>query len=153
MASEDVFANINSTDPALGLRAVGALHRLAEQVQHNTSNLRVSAVGRGNKSDDALGVSRQAVHSKYGKRGKNVERFADTARTIVVQGVEEARDRGDRRVGTDHLLVALLTDRDTAELLGTQRGCGARGGPRARPASTGRGRHRDAGAAFAGRTP
>jgi ATP-dependent Clp protease ATP-binding subunit ClpA len=48
------------------------------------------------------------------------ERFAASARKIVVQGVEEARDRGDRRVGTDHLLVALLADPDTAELLGTE---------------------------------
>jgi ATP-dependent Clp protease ATP-binding subunit ClpA len=48
------------------------------------------------------------------------ERFADSARKIVVQGVEEARWRGDRRVGTDHLLVALLGDPVTAELLGTE---------------------------------
>jgi hypothetical protein len=45
---------------------------------------------------------------------------ADSARNILVQGVEEARDRGDRRVGTDHLLVALLANPVTAELLGSE---------------------------------
>lgn len=48
------------------------------------------------------------------------ERFADSARKVVVQGVEEARERGDRRVGTDHLLVALLADPITAEMLGIE---------------------------------
>ncbi|MGW7817887.1 helix-turn-helix domain-containing protein [Streptomyces puniciscabiei] len=51
----------------MGLRAVGALHRLAEQVE-------AAAVVRAREQGwsweqigDALGVSRQSVHAKYGK--------------------------------------------------------------------------------------
>lgn len=58
---------IRSHDPAMGLRAVGALHRLAEQVE-------AAAVARAREQGwsweqigDALGVSRQSVHAKYGK--------------------------------------------------------------------------------------
>lgn len=51
----------------MALRAVGALHRLAEQVEG-------LAVARAREQGwsweqigDALGVSRQSVHAKYGK--------------------------------------------------------------------------------------
>lgn len=51
----------------MGLRAVSALHRLAEQVES-------AAVARAREQGwtweqigDALGVSRQSVHTKHGK--------------------------------------------------------------------------------------
>lgn len=72
MASDDPFANIRSTDPAQGLRAVGALHRLAEQVEARHVELARERGWSWEQIGDALGVSRQAVHSKYGRRGKNV---------------------------------------------------------------------------------
>jgi ATP-dependent Clp protease ATP-binding subunit ClpA len=46
------------------------------------------------------------------------ERFAATARTAVRGAVDEARDRGDRRVGTEHLLLAALNTPIGADLLG-----------------------------------
>jgi ATP-dependent Clp protease ATP-binding subunit ClpA len=46
------------------------------------------------------------------------ERFAANARDAVRRATEEARLRGDRRVGTDHLLLGLLGDAGTAALLG-----------------------------------
>ena len=46
------------------------------------------------------------------------ERFAQDARTAVVHAVEEAQGRGDRRIGTDHLLLGLLHDPSIAEMLG-----------------------------------
>lgn len=46
------------------------------------------------------------------------ERFAATARSAVRGAVDEARKRGDRRVGTEHLLLALLNERAGADLLG-----------------------------------
>ncbi len=61
-------ANLESDDPAVGLRAVGALPRLAEQVE--ASNVR-GARDRGwswEQIGDALGISRQSVHAKYGRR-------------------------------------------------------------------------------------
>ncbi|GAA1989156.1 helix-turn-helix domain-containing protein [Microbacterium pumilum] len=64
--------SLRTTDPATGLRAVGALHRLAEKVEA----LHVAAARRAGWSweqiGDALGVTRQSVHTKYGKREGNV---------------------------------------------------------------------------------
>lgn len=47
------------------------------------------------------------------------ERFAAAARTTVTEGVHEAERRGDRRIGTQHLLLGLLHDPDSAAILGT----------------------------------
>jgi hypothetical protein len=67
MDAEDLAARLRSHDPAVGLRAVGALHRLAEQVE-------AAAVARAREQGwsweqigDALGVSRQSAHTKHGK--------------------------------------------------------------------------------------
>nr|WP_285664453.1 helix-turn-helix domain-containing protein [Actinorhabdospora filicis] len=63
----DLAERIRSADPALGLRAVGALHRLAEQVEAASV---AAARERGwtwEQIGDALGMSRQSVHAKYGK--------------------------------------------------------------------------------------
>ncbi|OEU97876.1 hypothetical protein AN217_08435 [Streptomyces qinglanensis] len=55
-------------DPAVGLRAVAALRRLAERLEA----LQVDSARRHGWSWDeigaALGVSRQAVHKKHSKR-------------------------------------------------------------------------------------
>jgi len=54
-------------DPAIGLRAVGALHRLAEQVEARSVALARDRGWSWEQIGDALGVSRQSVHAKYGK--------------------------------------------------------------------------------------
>jgi ATP-dependent Clp protease ATP-binding subunit ClpA len=46
------------------------------------------------------------------------ERFANSTRDAVRYGVEEAQRRGDRRVGTDHLLLGVLRDSDSAAVVG-----------------------------------
>lgn len=46
------------------------------------------------------------------------ERFTSAARNAVTSSVQEAEFRGDRRVGTDHLLLGLLHDPEVAELVG-----------------------------------
>lgn len=46
------------------------------------------------------------------------ERFAGAAREAVRDGAEEASRRGDRRIGTDHLLLGLLHDPGSAGALG-----------------------------------
>lgn len=46
------------------------------------------------------------------------ERFARTARAVVEDAQHEAENRGDRRIGSDHLLLALLKDDEIAQLVG-----------------------------------
>ena len=63
---------LRMADPATGLRAVGALHRVAERVEalHVAEARRVG--WSWEQIGDALGVSRQSVHAKYGKQEKDV---------------------------------------------------------------------------------
>ena len=67
MDLEKLGVDLSSDDPAIGLRASLALHRLAERVEaHHVA----SARGKGwswQQIGDALGVTRQSVHSKYNK--------------------------------------------------------------------------------------
>jgi Homeodomain-like domain len=63
----DLTAVMNSDDPAVGLRAVGALHRLAEQVEATHVALARAQGWSWEQIGDALGVSRQSAHAKYGK--------------------------------------------------------------------------------------
>ncbi|HWT33371.1 MAG TPA: helix-turn-helix domain-containing protein [Microbacterium sp.] len=66
------FDELHTTDPATGLRAVTALHRLAERVEA----VHVAEARRAGWSweqiGDALGVTRQSVHAKYGKQDRDV---------------------------------------------------------------------------------
>ncbi|HWA66299.1 MAG TPA: helix-turn-helix domain-containing protein [Mycobacteriales bacterium] len=70
MNAAGIATAIASDDPAVGLRAVLALRRLAEQVEAT----QVAAARRQGWSwqqiGDALGVTRQSVHTKYGKESR-----------------------------------------------------------------------------------
>jgi len=61
MDVEKISEAIGSEDPAQGLRAALALHRLAERVEAHQV-----AVARG-QGWSWLGITRQSVHAKYGK--------------------------------------------------------------------------------------
>jgi hypothetical protein len=63
----ELTERIRSNDPAVGLRAVGALHRLAEQVEAASVALAREQGWSWEQIGDALGVARQSVHAKYGK--------------------------------------------------------------------------------------
>ncbi len=67
MEHSELMSDASSDDPALGLRASVALHRLAERVE----GAHVAAARQRGWSwqqiGDALGVTRQSVHIKYGK--------------------------------------------------------------------------------------
>jgi hypothetical protein len=67
MDVEDLKLHLSSDDPAVGLRASLALHRLAERVEAN----HVASARRMGWSwqqiGDALGITRQSVHTKYSK--------------------------------------------------------------------------------------
>lgn len=72
MESEELTALLHTTDPATGLRAAGALRRLAERVEA----MHVAEARRAGWSweqiGDALGVTRQSAHAKYGKEERHV---------------------------------------------------------------------------------
>jgi hypothetical protein len=64
---EDLATAMASGDPALGLRAAVALHRLAERVEANQVAAARVEGWSWQQIGDALGVTRQSVHVKYGK--------------------------------------------------------------------------------------
>jgi hypothetical protein len=70
MTSDELAASIRSADPAVGLRAVGALHRLAERVEAIHVRRAREQGWSWEQIGDALGISRQSVHAKYAKRGE-----------------------------------------------------------------------------------
>lgn len=57
----------SSDDPAVELRAVGALRRLAERLEATSVALARQQGWTWEQIGDALGVSRQSVHAKHGK--------------------------------------------------------------------------------------
>jgi hypothetical protein len=67
MNVEDIGSAITSDDPAVGLRAGLALHRLAERVEANHVAAAREKGWSWQQIGDALGVTRQSVHTKYNK--------------------------------------------------------------------------------------
>ena len=68
MDLEKLSVNLASDDPAMGLRASLALHRLAERVEaHQVAGAREKGWS-WQQIGDALGITRQSVHTKYSKQ-------------------------------------------------------------------------------------
>jgi len=65
--SVDLSAVLASGDPAVGLRAVLSLRRLAERVEAEQVALARQQGWSWQQIGDALGVTRQSIHTKYGK--------------------------------------------------------------------------------------
>jgi len=64
---EKLSVDLSSDDPAVGLRASLALHRLAERVEaHHVASAREKGWS-WQQIGDALGITRQSVHTKYSK--------------------------------------------------------------------------------------
>ena len=67
MDIEKLSADVSSDDPAIGLRASLAHHRLAERAEaHHVASAREQGWS-WQQIADALGVTRQSVHIKYSK--------------------------------------------------------------------------------------
>jgi len=64
---EELSVNLSSEDPAIGLRASLALHRLAERVEASHVAAAREKGWSWQQIGDALGVTRQSVHTKYNK--------------------------------------------------------------------------------------
>jgi hypothetical protein len=65
--SVDLSAVLAAGDPAVGLRAVLALRRLAERVETQQVALAREQGWSWQQIGDALGVTRQSIHTKHGK--------------------------------------------------------------------------------------
>jgi DNA-directed RNA polymerase specialized sigma24 family protein len=68
MDEQSVAADASSADPAVGLRAVVALYRLAETLEALQVRNARSQGWSWQEIADALGVSKQAVHRKHSGR-------------------------------------------------------------------------------------
>jgi hypothetical protein len=67
MEAGQISTALGSDDPAVGFRAVLALRRLAEQVEAQQVIAARRAGWSWQQIGDALGITRQSVHAKYGK--------------------------------------------------------------------------------------
>ena len=67
MDVDHITSAVLSDDPALGLRAAVALRRLAERVEADQVLVARRRGWSWQQIGDALGVTRQSVHAKYGK--------------------------------------------------------------------------------------
>lgn len=65
--SVDLSALRATGDPAVGLRAVLALRRLAERLEAEQVALGREHGWSWQQIGDAVGVTRQSIHTKYGK--------------------------------------------------------------------------------------
>jgi DNA-binding NarL/FixJ family response regulator len=68
MDVDEISEAIGSEDPAQGLRAALALHRIAERVEARQVAVARAQGWSWQQIGDALGITRQSVHAKYGKR-------------------------------------------------------------------------------------
>ena len=68
MTSPDLAAAAGSEDPAVGLRAVASLRRLAEQLESLHVDRARELGWSWSQIAAELGVSKQAIHQKHGGR-------------------------------------------------------------------------------------
>ena len=67
----DVAKDAASSDPAVGLRAVAAMRRLAERLEVLHVRRARTLGWSWQQIADALGVTRQTVHKKHATRERN----------------------------------------------------------------------------------
>ena len=67
MDLEQLGADIASDDPEVGLRASLALRRLSERVEAHSVAVARRRGWSWQQIGDALGITRQSVHAKYGR--------------------------------------------------------------------------------------
>jgi len=67
MNIDELTEAISSVDPGQGLRAALALHRIAERVEARQVAVARRQGWSWQQIGDALGITRQSVHAKYGK--------------------------------------------------------------------------------------
>src|SRR5260370_19969687 len=80
MVGDEILASIESGDPAVGLRAVGALRRLAEQVEAAQVRLARERGWSWEQIGAGSGVSARPCNATNGKWGSPSLRDSTTAR-------------------------------------------------------------------------
>lgn len=71
MTSPDLASAAGSEDPAVGLRAVASLRRLAEQLESLHVDRARELGWSWSQIAAELGVSKQAIHQKHGGRSQS----------------------------------------------------------------------------------
>jgi hypothetical protein len=112
----DLAAKAVGSDTEEGLMAVRALREELEEVEAQFVAEAREDGWSWSKISAALGVTKQAVHAKYAKRSLVPSRTRDAhellvsanARLAVFMARREAAGRGDKVVGTEHLLLGML---------------------------------------------
>jgi Clp amino terminal domain, pathogenicity island component len=121
MNAERIASVITSEDPPLGLRASLALHRLAERVEANHVAAARERAGRGSGSETPwASPANPCTPNTTRTRHDDRTRCARDASRLghLPHASEEARRRGDRRTGTDRVLLALFEDPSAEVVLG-----------------------------------
>ncbi len=99
---------------SLGLRASLALHRLAERVEANHVAAARDKGWSWQQIEDAFGrhppIRAHQIQEGVFMTTESVMPEVLHPWAIYLRASEEARRRGDRRTGTDHVLLALLED-------------------------------------------
>jgi Clp amino terminal domain, pathogenicity island component len=102
-------------------RALPAVRRLRSELERVEEAQVSNALARGwswARIGRALGVSRQAVHRRFGRcqptplQGPGT-RFSNSVKLALLIARTEAAARGDALVGTEHLLLGLLQQGDS----------------------------------------
>ena len=70
MGTTDIASAIDGGEPQEALRAVSALRRLADQIERRAVLSARDAGWSWAQIGDALGVSRQAIHKRYGREAR-----------------------------------------------------------------------------------
>jgi hypothetical protein len=98
------------------LSAVAALRQELDRIEAQAVSDAIREAWPWSKIGEALGVSKQAVHRKYSRRAllppnayhQHETVVSSNARLSVFMARREAAARGDDRVRTEHLLLAML---------------------------------------------
>jgi hypothetical protein len=114
-------------DPEAGLTAIADLRRRLATWEGAHVDEAVAAGWSWQRIAEALGVTKQAAHSRHARRAQRSQDelvVAGRARSAVQRAREEAARLGAERMETDHLLLGLLLDTEDGPVKAALDDCG-----------------------------